>query len=396
MFSAPITGYTITKRHYVCKIKGGQVTLDIIFGSPSRYVQGKDLLTRAGDYIKPYGKKVLVLADENVQEICGDDLIHELENDGFGISKVTFQGECSMKEIERITEIGEKDDVNAVLGVGTGKALDTAKAVAAELDASMLIFNTLASSDAPTSGLSVIYTEDGEVEKYQFYDKNPDLVMNDTRIISQGPPHMLASGISDALATLIEARATRQAHGQNMHDGKATIAGYAIAEKCEEILFQYGIQAYAANKEKVVTPALEAVVEANTLLSGLGFENGGIAGAHAIHNGLSALHGDIHSMSHGEKVAYGIVAQLVLENRPIEELERYIDFMLKLDLPITMEALHLDEASDEDLKRVAELAVDPNDTMTNMPFEVTADQVVEALKAVDVYVKDYKRRKEIE
>lgn len=369
--------------------------MDKIFGSSSRYVQGKDLLTRAGSYLKSYGEKILVLADENVQEICGNDLVQQLESDSFDISKVTFNGECSMKEIGRITEIGEKDEVNAVLGIGTGKALDTAKAVAAELNVSMLIFNTLASSDAPTSGLSVIYTEDGEVEKYQFYDKNPDLVMNDTRIISQGPPHMLASGISDALATLIEARATKEAHGQNMHDGKATIAGNAIAEKCEETLFQYGIQAYAANKEKTVTPALEAVVEANTLLSGLGFENGGIAGAHAIHNGLSALHGKIHDKSHGEKVAYGIVTQLVLENRPIDELERYIDFMLKLDLPITMEDLHLAEASDDDLKRVAELAVDPEDTMTNMPFEVTADDVVEALKAVDVYVKDYKKRKDI-
>lgn len=367
--------------------------MDKIYGSPSRYVQGKDLLKRAGKYIKPYGEKLLVLADETVQEICGDDLIKQLEEDGFDISKVTFNGECSMKEIERVSKIGEEDEVDAVLGVGTGKALDTSKAVAEELSVYMLIFNTLASSDAPTSGLSVIYTEDGEVEKYQFYDKNPDLVMNDTKIISQGPPHMLASGISDALATLIEARATREAHGENMHGGKATIAGYAIAEKCEETLFQYGIQAYAANKEKIVTPALEAVVEANTLLSGLGFENGGIAGAHAIHNGLSALHGDIHDMSHGEKVAYGIVAQLILENRPIDELERYIDFMLKLDLPITMEALHLDEASDDDLRKVAELAVDPDDTMTNMPFKVTADDVVDAIKAVDVYVKDFQKRK---
>ncbi|MGF7126742.1 glycerol dehydrogenase [Natronobacillus azotifigens] len=367
--------------------------MDKIYGSPSRYVQGKDLLKRAGKYIKPYGEKLLVLADETVQEICGDDLIKQLEEDGFDISKVTFNGECSMKEIERVSKIGEEDEVDAVLGVGTGKALDTSKAVAEELSVYMLIFNTLASSDAPTSGLSVIYTEDGEVEKYQFYDKNPDLVMNDTKIISQGPPHMLASGISDALATLIEARATREAHGENMHGGKPTIAGYAIAEKCEETLFQYGIQAYAANKEKIVTPALEAVVEANTLLSGLGFENGGIAGAHAIHNGLSALHGDIHDMSHGEKVAYGIVAQLILENRPIDELERYIDFMLKLDLPITMEALHLDEASDDDLRKVAELAVDPDDTMTNMPFKATADDVVDAIKAVDVYVKDFQKRK---
>ena len=170
----------------------------------------------------------------------------------------------------------------------------------------------------------------------------------------------------------------------------------SIAEKCEEILFEQGLQAYAANKEGLVTPALEAIIEANTLLSGLGFENGGIAGAHAIHNGLATLKGDIEEMTHGEKVAYGIVAQLILENRPVAELDRYIGFMLKLDLPITMEGLHLDQVSDEDLYQAAEAAVDPDDTMTNMPFEVTADDVVQALKAVDVYVKDYQERHNLE
>ncbi|SDB80863.1 glycerol 2-dehydrogenase (NAD+) [Pelagirhabdus alkalitolerans] len=366
--------------------------MDKVFGSPSRYVQGKDLVSRTSEYIKPYGTKFLVLADETVQEIVANDLIVELENDDYKTEKVTFGGECSFKEIERITKIGKENDIDGVLGVGTGKAIDTAKAVAIELDVSLIIFNTLASSDAPTSALSVIYTEDGEFETYQFYNKNPDMVLNDTRVISQGPPHMMASGISDALATLIEATATHKAYGENMHGGKGTIAGLAIAEKCEQILFDHGVQAYEANKEKVVTPALEAVVEANTLLSGLGFENGGIAGAHAIHNGFTALHGEIHNMTHGQKVAYGIMTQLILENRSEEELERYIDFMLKLDLPITMKDLHLDEASDEDLRKVAEAAVKPEDTMTNMPFDVTADDVVQAIKAVDVYVKSFKQK----
>lgn len=364
--------------------------MDKIYGSPSRYVQGKDLIERAGEYIKPYGKKILALADETVQEICGNELIDVLEEDDFEVVKVTFNGECSYKEIERIQEIGEKEDVDAVLGIGTGKALDTSKAVADALGVSMLIFNTLASSDAPTSGLSVIYTEEGVVEEYQFYHKNPDLVMNDTRIISQGPPHMLASGIADALATLVEASAAKKGDSPNMHDGGITIAGLAIAEKCEETLFKYGVQAYEANKEKLVTPALEAITEANTLLSGLGFENGGIAAAHAIHNGFTALDGEIHEMTHGQKVSYGIVAQLILENRPQDELERYIDFMLKLDLPITMKDLHLDEADDKALYEVAESAASEDDTMINMPFEVTADDVFQALKAVDVLVNQYK------
>src|SRR5699024_7828725 len=149
------------------------------------------------------------------------------------------------------------------------------------------------------------------------------------------------------------------------------IAGFAIAEKCEEVLFDYGLQAYAASKEKVVTPALEAIVEANTLLSGLGFEDSGLAAAHAIHNGFTAVEGDIHDLTHGEKVAYGTMTQLVLENQPIDVLDRYIEFYLKLDLPITLEDIHLDKASDEELYQIGELATAPDETMQNMPFKIT-------------------------
>src|SRR5699024_12418424 len=98
-----------------------------------------------------------------------------------------------------------------------------------------------------------------------------------------------------------------------------TIAAKAIAEKCEQVLFEYGHLAYESVKAKVVTPALEYIVEANTLLSGLGFESGGLSAAHAVHNGFTALDGDIHKLSHGEKVAFGTLVQLALEDRSLEE-----------------------------------------------------------------------------
>ncbi|KIL48213.1 glycerol dehydrogenase [Jeotgalibacillus soli] len=116
----------------------------------------------------------------------------------------------------------------------------------------------------------------------------------------------------------MEARAAIGSGAINMAGGLPTIAGKAIAEKCEKVLFQYGLLAYESVNSQIVTPALDAVIEANTLLSGLGFESGGLAGAHAIHNGFTAVNGDIHHLTHGEKVAYGTVAQLVLENRPME------------------------------------------------------------------------------
>ena len=157
-------------------------------------------------------------------------------------------------------------------------------------------------------------------EKYIFYSKNPDLVLVDSAVIAKAPKRLLASGIADGLATWVEARAVMQANGVTMLGDRQTLAGNAIAKKCEEILFADGLQAIAACEAQVVTPALENIIEANTLLSGLGFESAGLAAAHAIHNGFTALSGDIHHLTHGEKVAYGTLTQLFLENRPKEDV----------------------------------------------------------------------------
>src|SRR5699024_9535005 len=158
---------------------------------------------------------------------------------------------------------------------------------------------------------------------------------------------LLASGIADAMATWVEAQAVIKVGGKTLINGMTTIAGMTIAEKCEEVLFEYGELAYESNKAKVVTPPLEAVVEANTLLSGLGFESGGLAAAHSIHNGFTALDGDIHSLTHGEKVAFGTLVQLALEERSLYEIERYIDFYISLDLPVTLKDIKLEGASRE-------------------------------------------------
>lgn len=164
--------------------------------------------------------------------------------------------------------------------MGGGKTIDTAKAVASELNVRVAILPTTASTDAPCSALSVIYTPNGEFERYTFFNANPDVVLVDTSIVAKAPARFLAAGIGDALATNIEAKLCKTS--PNFFGGLQTEVAAAIGNKCEEVLLKYGKQAYEANKAGVVTPALEAVVEANTLMSGLGFESGGLAAAHAV------------------------------------------------------------------------------------------------------------------
>ena len=127
---------------------------------------------------------------------------------------------------------------------------------------------------------------------------------------------------------------------------------------------------------------ISLVVEANTLLSGIGFESGGLAGAHAIHNGLTVL-GECHHMQHGEKVNFGTLTQLVLEKLPEAELQGVLDWMVDVGLPVTLAQLGITDHSREHLLPVAEAACAEGDTLHNMPFEVTPDSVVDAMLAAN-------------
>lgn len=283
-----------------------------------------------------------------------------------------------MKEINKHKE--NLAGYDAVIGIGGGKTLDTAKAVAYYAKLPVLIVPTIASTDAPCSRLSVIYTESGEFESYLPLPSNPNIVLMDTDIIAKAPARFLASGIGDALATYYEAAACVQADAVTMAGGHVTKAAMALAALCRETLLADGVKAVIAAENGLCTAAVENIIEANTYLSGVGFESGGLSAAHAIHNGLTVLP-QCHHMLHGEKVAFGTLTQLVLENRPMEEITDIISFCIDIGLPVTLEDLGLADVGDEDLMKAAEAACAENDTMGNMPFAVTPYDVFAAMKA---------------
>lgn len=356
---------------------------NIIFISPNKYIQGKGALETIGKHVSLIGKKPLILSDGTVWGIAGETIERSFKVESLDYHYIEFNGEASLSEVKRVAEEGREHSVDAVIGVGGGKTLDTAKAIADELKVSVIIVPTTASTDAPTSALSVIYSDEGVFEAYKFYDKNPDLVLVDTQIVAGAPPRLFASGIADAMATWVEARAAIKSGSDAMAGGKTSIAAKAIAQACEKTLFDHGIPAYKAVQKGLVTKHVEAVVEANTLLSGLGFESGGLAGAHAIHNGFTVLDGEIHHLTHGEKVAYGTLVHLMLELHPEEELRKYIDFYQALGLPTTLKEMHLEEASFEDLIKVGKAATQEGETMKNLSPDITAEDIAAAILAVD-------------
>ncbi|NJE81526.1 glycerol dehydrogenase [Olsenella sp. SW781] len=353
-----------------------------IFISPSKYVQGPGELTRLGEYVKAYGAHALVVISEGGLRRSGDVITASLEAAGVARTYDNFNGECSQAEIDRLVEVLRSSGADVVVGVGGGKIFDTAKAVAAAVDVPVVIVPTIAATDAPCSALSVIYTDDGQFKEYQFFKQNPNLVLMDTDVISKSPVRLTVSGMGDALATYFEARACKRSDATTCAGGHVTEAAMALARLCYETLISDGLKAKLALEAGACTESVEKIIEANTLLSGLGFESAGLAGAHAIHNGMTAMP-ETHAFYHGEKVAFGTLTQLVLENA--EELYEVLDFCVEIGLPVTFAQLGVEDASWERVLEVAKLACAPTDTLGNMPFEVTPEKVASAMLAADAY-----------
>lgn len=357
--------------------------------SPTRYIQGRNELKNLCRHVEMLGKKLFVIISTTVKERVEKAVAESVSGTDCTLVYENFNGECSKNEIDRIIGDYRKSGSEIVIGIGGGKTHDTAKAVAYYVGAPVVIVPTIASTDAPCSALSVLYSDDGVFDQYLFLPSNPNIVLVDTEIISAAPVRLLISGMGDALATYFEARACERSGATNCVGGKTTLAAMCLAELCYHTLMEDGLKAVLAVEKHACTKAVEHIIEANTYLSGIGFESGGLAAAHAIHNGLTVI-GETHKLYHGEKVAFGTLVQLVLENADNQEIEEVIDFCISVGLPVTLKDLGITDVNQEQLYEVAKLACAETETIHNMPFEVSADTVYAAIMGADALGTYYK------
>lgn len=352
--------------------------------APSRYVQGAGAVQEIGTHAARMGTRALLTGGKTALSVCGETIENSLSNSKVGCYREPFNGECSDNEINRLVSAAKANSADLIIAAGGGKVIDTGKAVAYELKVPVIVAPTIAATDAPCSALSVIYTDDGVFERYLVLPKNPECVLVDTSLVAEAPVELLVSGMGDALATFWEADTCARSCKPNVLTGATppTLSAMALARLCYDTLLEHGVQAKLAVERKSVTPAVEAIVEANTLLSGLGFESGGLAGAHAVHNGFTVLEAS-HGKFHGQKVAFGVLTQLVMEGRPKSDVDEVLDFCTSVGLPVCLEEVGVVNPTKEDIRQVAEATAAEGETIHSTWFPVTAEIVESAIWAAD-------------
>ena len=350
---------------------------------PGRYIQGYEAIRRLGPEITRLGKTVFMLCSNTVYS----KILPSFKDDLARYAQVfpgKFQGECCDDEINRVIKLAKEANCAVVIGMGGGKVMDTAKAAANKLQKPLIIVPTVAASDAPCSAVSVIYTPDGVFDRPMQHPHNPTVVLVDTKIIAEAPVRFLVAGMGDALSTRFEAESCQAKYAANMtfSGDTGSMTAYALAQLCYRTLLEYGLAAKRACEVHAVIPALEHIVEANTLLSGLGFESCGLAGAHGIQIGFTALK-ETAPYLHGEIVAFGTQASLFLTDRKKEIIDEVYTFCEAVGLPTTLAEIGLTNAPDSALAKVAEVAMDKDNPIHNEPLPVSQETIIAAIKAAD-------------
>ena len=322
---------------------------------------------------------------EGSRQRIGAKIIASLKQAGIEPHIEIFRGECSYEEVERIAGAVRKSGwaADSVIAAGGGKCIDAGKCVGFRLGVPVVICPTIASTDAPCSAVSVMYTPEGVGIGPEFFPNSPALVVVDTRLIASSPIRHLIAGMGDALATFYEARTCfRNPSGRNMVGARITIGALALAELCAKTIFEDGRKAIEAIRRREIDSSVENIIEANTLLSGVGFESGGLSIAHAMAAGFTVIPTLHRDFLHGELVGIGLVAQLILEQKR-DEAQKVLSFLKDVGLPSTLDQLKLSIQRDAKALLEAMTAAMKEPFANTEPFNVTPESLFSALIEAD-------------
>ena len=352
-------------------------------GFPGRYVQGPGAVAALGSLMKELGGRVAaVVAGDAARAASGDRVTATLEAAGCGARFLRFRGACTAATVSGLAAQAAEIEADTVIALGGGSVIDTAKGVTIASGGLLIVVPTVASTDAPTSRSVVLYDDQHRITGVERMRRNPDAVLVDTDIVARAPLRFFVAGMGDALSKKFEAQQCRLAGAMNFFGTPPPPVALLLAERCYATIAEYG-EAACARIAATGRPddAVERVVEATVLYSGLGFEACGLSMAHALIRGLSA-HPGMGGALHGEVVAFGTIVQLLAEERPAAEVRTHVELARRLGLPVTLAQLGAPSLNAVELQEIARLSCTAPH-MANLSPRADEARVVRMLRAAD-------------
>jgi glycerol dehydrogenase-like iron-containing ADH family enzyme len=347
--------------------------------APAQVMRGFEILQEAGPILARYGQQPLIVGGERSLGILRPRLLPVLEQQRLVSSEVSYGKDCSENSLGRMRQAVAAHKADFILGVGGGKALDAAKLLAHQCSLPIVAIPTTAATCAAWTALSNVYTETGAFQYDVALPHCPNLLLLDYEVIATAPTRTLVAGIGDALAKWYEASVS-SGHSQQT----LIIAAVQQARVLRDILLQKSVDAIAQPGSAVWQEVVDATVLMAGVIGGMGGAQCRTVAAHAVHNGLTHL-SKVHSSLHGEKVAYGILVQLRLEELlqgsqlAASARQQLIKFYQTIGLPLTLKDLGLGSVSLDALEKAAEVACLPESDIHRLPFTVNPIQLLSAM-----------------
>ncbi len=369
----------MTERSQFSQLSNAGSALPTLTIAPAQVLRGAGILEQAGAAIAQLGQRPLVVGGDRTLAVIRSRLDPIFEQQQLESAQASYGADCSEIALGHLRGFVVDHQADVIIGIGGGKALDTAKLLANQCQLPIITIPTSAATCAAWTALSNIYSEQGSFRYDVGLTRCPDLLILDYDLIQTAPLRTLIAGIGDALAKWYEASVSSGHSQQTM-----TIAAVQQARVLRDLLFQ-------KSQAAIQSPGGDdwrEVVDASVLLAGV---IGGIGGAqcrtvaaHAVHNGLTHLL-QSHGTLHGEKVAYGILVQLRLEELvqgnqlAATARQQLLKFYGDLGLPKTLADLGLNSVTLADLQQAARVACDETSDIHRLPFPVTPEQLLAAM-----------------